>query len=170
MFKILFIIVIIAIIWFFVYLKFLADNTPSIIWNNYDKNIQKIESELQKKIKSHTYLEATFNINNCYELIIQQYNNSSQVNYTKEFSITNTEVINKITNNLKLLPEKWEEYIKFSDSINNITLYFFCTDNKNYKVGYYWDKIKTPWTTFYTESYKEEVKIFEIINKLIDEN
>lgn len=169
-------IVIIIIIWVFIYLMYFTNNTPSIMWNNYDtemsnKNNNTKESEIQTRISSLVFSENTFKITNCNELIIQQYNKANDKKTNKEFIVSDINTINDITNTLNELPEDWEEFRSFIPTIPYTSLTFICNDNKNYKLEIYSNKLKTPGTTFFSRNTQaNEKKVIDIVNKLISSN
>ncbi len=171
--KIMIIVFIIIVFSALMYMKYFTNNSPSIVWNNYDKQmnnkITEINStELQEKIKKLAISETTFKISNCNELIIQKYNEASQDKPNKEITITDKETINNITSNLNKLPEDWEMFVSFAPTISHISLTFICEQNKSYRLEIYWSKLKTPGTTFFAEKHEEEKNVIDMINKLLD--
>ena len=164
---------IIIVIWVVSYFKYETNksdtntltNSGNTMWN-------KNESELQLKINSSKSEDTSFKIHNCSEAIVQQYDHASQDKPNKEFLINSKEKISEITDILKKLPEDGEMFISFTSEIELTKLTFLCSENKSYSIEFYWESIKTPWTTFYVEEApkKEEKKLYEIIKKLISEN
>ncbi|MBS8121574.1 hypothetical protein [Candidatus Vampirococcus lugosii] len=160
------IIIVIAIIvigLLFFYFKRLTEETPSIIGNNYDKNI-KLEYT-QNKIKDLKVVYS-FKIKNCNKLIIQDYLHAKQSKPNKEIIIDDKNIIDNLTKLFNKLPEKGDMYIKLSGEVSYKRLFFICDNNNNiYKIEIYNNLIKTPGTSFLGNN-KIEKQILDIITKL----
>lgn len=160
--------IIVLIVCIFIYIKIATNKSPSIMWWWYDDKMKnKIISELSKKV-SESNTEYSFDIKNCNEIIVQSYIHANDDTPEKELLINDKNTIDEITNNLNKLPKDGEMYISFAPTISYLKIIFYCENNKNYMVSYYWEKIKTPWTTFYAEEKEDSKKIFDIIKKLIN--
>lgn len=166
-------IVIIVILWIVLYIVYRNNNSSDNLWMNNNisiKNNQSEMSDIEKRL-NNIVTDSSFKISNCSELIIQKYSKANDEKANKEFIITDTSIINEITNLLNELPENWEEFRSFIPTIPYTVLTFICSDNKNYKVEIYSDKLKTPGTTFYSSgTQSSEKKVVDLVNKLILEN
>ena len=129
-------------IWYRVYF---TNNSPSIMKNKYDNAIY------------------SFDINNCYDMKIEWYENNVLKN---EKTVSSKETISEITDLLKTLPKDGGEFISFKPSTQEKIL-FFCDENKVYTISFYNKKLKTPWTTFYSEKYENEEKIYSIVKGIL---